>query len=66
MPAPPAAAASARRVPPPFALQGPVEILGIGNGHPADVEAPRDAGHAALPVRVRVSAPGPAAAELAP
>ena len=69
-----------------FTLQGPVEILGIGNGHLADVDNPRDDEHAAhqgrgllvlrrtapaagaaaaLPARVRVSAPGLAAAELA-
>lgn len=63
-----------------FELQGPVEILGIGNGNLADVDDPRDAEHAAFegrglailrrtdsgtrPAHLRVSAPGLAAAEL--
>lgn len=62
-----------------FELQGPVDILGIGNGNLADVDDPKDAEHAAFegrglavlrrtdnntPARLRVSAPGLAAAEL--
>ncbi len=62
-----------------FALLGPVEILGIGNGNLADVDDPRDAEHAVFEgrglavmrradnntsARLRVSAPGLASAEL--
>ncbi|MBI3347109.1 MAG: DUF4982 domain-containing protein [Burkholderiales bacterium] len=62
-----------------FELQGPVEILGIGNGNLADVDDPKDADHAVFegrglavlrradpnsPARLRVSAPGLAPAEL--
>ncbi|MFG6458336.1 glycoside hydrolase family 2 TIM barrel-domain containing protein [Roseateles sp. BYS96W] len=59
---------------------GPLEILGIGNGNLADVDDPRDAEHAVhegrglailrrtattpQPMRLRVTAPGLAAAEL--
>ncbi|KQW51767.1 hypothetical protein ASC81_03910 [Pelomonas sp. Root405] len=63
-----------------FEPVGPVEILGIGNGNLADVDDPRDAEHAVhegrglavlrrtdhnTPARLRVSAPGLSAAELA-
>lgn len=62
-----------------FELQGPVEILGIGNGNLADVDDPRGAEHAAYQgrglavlrhtgeqaARLRVSAPGLAPADLA-
>lgn len=62
-----------------FSSEGPVEILGIGNGNLADVDDPRDAEHAAYegrglavlrrtdnnnPAHLRVSAPGLASAEL--
>lgn len=62
-----------------FELLGAAEILGIGNGNLADVDDPKDAEHAAFegrglailrrtdhnqPARLRVSAPGLAAAEL--
>ena len=62
-----------------FELQGPVEILGIGNGNLADVDDPKDAEHAVFegrglavlrradpngPARLRVSAPGLEPAEL--
>ncbi|MGQ3055048.1 MAG: glycoside hydrolase family 2 TIM barrel-domain containing protein [Roseateles sp.] len=62
-----------------FEPLGAAEILGIGNGNLADVDDPKDAEHAvhegrglavlrrtdnAMPARLRVSAPGLAAAEL--